>query len=188
MRDDLTGLVLAGGASRRMGEDKALLDVDGRVLVVYVAERLASVCETVLIAPGTRQLHELSWRQIDDVATQAGPLGGILAALAVADTPLVAVAAVDMPDLSPQLYRHLADTWNGEAGVLPVVDGQPQPLHAIYATAALREVAALFDAGERSPARALTRLGALEIELPAGAWIFSLNTPDDLRRFRSRPS
>ena len=171
-----------------MGEDKAFLDVDGRVLVVYVAETLASVCETVLVASGSRRLQGLPWQQVEDVAPDTGPLGGILAALAVADTPLVAVAAVDMPDLRPQLYRDLAGIWDGEAGVLPVVDGQPQPLHAVYATAAMQDLAALFHAGERSPARALTRLGALEIELPAGAWTFSLNTPDDLRRFRSRPS
>ena len=95
MRDDLTGLVLAGGRSRRMGTDKALLTVDGRPLVSHVATRLATLCPTVLVAPGPRRLLQVVWPQDDDRIAGAGPLAGILGGLAAATTPLVAVVAAD---------------------------------------------------------------------------------------------
>lgn len=185
VREDLTGLVLAGGRSRRMGADKALVEVDGRPLVRVVAARLAHVCVEVLVAPGARRLPDLPWRQVGDRVAGEGPLAGILGGLAAASTPLVAVAGVDMPAVDPDLYAALADAWDGtQPAVVPVAAGRPQPLHAVYATAALPRFAALFDAGERAPTRALTRLQAHGVEVPQGtAWAASLDTPDDLARF-----
>lgn len=181
----MTGLVLAGGAGRRMGADKALIDVDGRPLVVHVADRLATVCAPVLVAPGARRLADLTWTQVDDRLAGQGPLAGILGGLAVATTPLVAVVGVDMPALSPNLFVTLARRWKGEPAVVPVANGRLQPLHAVYAVAALTRFAALFDAGERSPTRALEQVGAAlhEVTQPA-QWATSLNTADDLTRFR----
>jgi molybdopterin-guanine dinucleotide biosynthesis protein A len=74
---------------------------------------------------------------------------------------------------------------------VPVVDGRPQPLHAIYASGAAGPLRALFDAGERSPTAALARLGALHVQ-PAvwraadhdGRFARGLNRPDDLARLR----
>lgn len=187
MRDDLTGLVLAGGASQRMGADKALLDVGGRPLVAYVAQRLSAVCATVLVAPGDRTLPGLPWERIDDRVAGEGPLAGILGGLAAAGTPLVAVAGVDMPELSPSVYLELAARWDGGPAVVPVRDGRLEPLHAVYATSALAAFAKLFDAGERSPTRALELLGATTHHVDAaGRWAASLNTPQDLARFRDR--
>lgn len=199
----MTGLVLAGGRSRRMGRDKALLPIGGRRLVDHVAARLAEVCDEVLIASGERRLPDVRWRQIPDVRPDAGPLAGILAGLAAATTPLVAVAGVDMPAVSPDLYVRLAELHERPAarsetprhphaaaaavGVLPVVAGRPQALHAVYATAALPRLAALMAAGERSPTAALLRLGVrtVDVDDPAGA-TRSVNTPEDLRRLAGR--
>lgn len=184
---DMTGLVLAGGTSRRMGSDKALIDLRGRPLVVYVGELLSTVCTAVLIAPGQRRLPDLAWTQVDDRVVGQGPLAGILGGLATATTPLMAVVGVDMPEFSPPLLALLADRWRGEPALVPVAGGRVQPLHAVYATAALPQLAALFDAGERSPTRALERLGAATHEVAEpGRWARSLNTSDDLARFRRR--
>jgi molybdopterin-guanine dinucleotide biosynthesis protein A len=187
MRTDLTGLVLAGGRSRRMGTDKALLTVDGRPLVSHVAARLATSCPTVLVAPGPRRLLQVVWQQVDDRVAGAGPLAGILGGLAAAKTPLVAVVAVDMPQADPGLLIDLANAWNGHAAVVPVHDGRPQPLHAVYATSALRRFAAVFDAGERSPTRALARVDALLLPVRStGRWARDLDTREDLARFRAQ--
>lgn len=180
----MTGLVLAGGGSRRMGSDKALLDIDGRPLVCRVAERLATMCVAVLVASGGRHLDDLPWTQIDDRAPGAGPFGAILGGLAAASTDLVAVVAVDMPHADAALLRTLADRWTGQAAVVPVVNGRPQPLHAVYAVSALPRLAVLFDGGERSVTRAL-RLTDAAFHAVAGPdrWARNLNTPDDVTRF-----
>lgn len=184
VRDDLTGLVLAGGASRRMGHDKALLDVDGRRLVHHVAARLSAVCARVLVAPGARRLPGLPWAQVDDLAPGEGPLAGIIGGLAVASTPLLAVVAVDMPRVDPAVLAVLADAWDGGVAVVPVAAGRPQPLHAVYAVARLPVLTAAFAAGERSVSRALGRTDAVFLDVGDDRWALDLDTPDDLLRFR----
>jgi molybdopterin-guanine dinucleotide biosynthesis protein A len=185
VRDDLTGLVLAGGASRRMGGDKALLHVDGRPLVDHVALRLASVCTTVLVAPGPRLLPDLPWKQVDDHVAGEGPLSGIIGGLAAASTPLVAVVAVDMPHVDPAVLVSLADAWDGQPAVVPVVGGRTQPLHAVYAVAGLARLTTAFAAGDRSVSRVLPRVGALFVTVDdGGRWADDLDTPEDLGRFR----
>lgn len=184
----MTGLVLAGGESRRMGTDKALLELEGRPLVVHVAERLATVCCSVLVAPGARPLTGLPWQLVVDRRRGEGPLAGILGGLAAARTPLVAIVGVDMPHVDPAMLAALAEHWRGGPAVVPVVDGHLQPLHAVYATAALPLLAGLFDAGERSPARALEHVGATTYEVDGPTpWAADLDTPDDVARLRGDP-
>lgn len=186
----LTGLVLAGGGSTRMGRDKALLEVGGRRLVDRVGAALEAVCAEVLVASGDgRRLAGLPWPQVADAQPDAGPLAGILAGLRGATTPLVAVVAVDMPRASPPLLLHLAALWAGEPAVVPVAAGRPQPLHAVWAADAAGRVAALLAAGERSPTRAVAALGARlagPSELPEaerdGRFAVNINRPADLRR------
>lgn len=185
MRDDLTGLVLAGGAGRRIGRDKAAIEVDGQSLLARVAGRLATRCPTVLVAGGDRALPAGPWRPIDDRPGGGGPLAGLLGALAVAETPLVAVVAVDMPHADPAVLAALADAWQGEAAVVPVAAGRPQPLHAVYATAGLPRLASLFDAGARSVTDVVRRTTAAWVPVVGPArWAENINTPDDLRRLR----
>ncbi len=170
-----------------MGADKALLDVHGQPLVHHVAQRLATVCTTVLVAPGPRRLPDLPWEQVDDHVAREGPLSGIIGGLAAALTPLVAVVAVDMPQVDPAVLVTLADAWQGQAAVIPVVDGRPQPLHAVYAAAATADLTTAFSDGERSVSRVLGRVDAVFLEIDGGGrWAADLDTPEDLQRFRRR--
>lgn len=181
---ELTGLVLAGGRSRRMGTDKALLELDGRPLLWRVAEQLGEVCPRVIVAAGSRPLPPLPWERVADRVAGAGPLAGIIGGLGVTTTPLLAVAAVDMPAVSPAVFVDLAGRWDGRSpAVVPRSAGRLQPLHAVWATAALPDLIALFDAGERSPTRALARLASTVVSIDGeGAWAASLNTPADIAR------
>ncbi|MDP8928953.1 MAG: NTP transferase domain-containing protein, partial [Actinomycetota bacterium] len=115
----LTGLVLAGGRGRRLGRDKALVEVAGEPLVVRAARRLEQCCQAVFVASGDgRRLGELAWEQVADAVSEGGPLAGILAGLERATTPLVAVVAVDLPHLNPAVLQRLAGEWRGEAAVV----------------------------------------------------------------------
>lgn len=191
----LTGLVLAGGRSTRMGRDKATLIVDGERLVDRAVAVLAQCCDEVLLAAAGRPLSVAGARTISDAELDAGPLAGIVAGLEAAATDLVAVIAVDLPDASAAVLDLLAATWEGEAGVAPLVDGVMEPLHAVYATAAAGRYADLLRAGERSPRRALEGLGARLVgpeewgtAAADGRFARSLNSPGDLvARPRSEP-
>lgn len=145
----MTGVVLAGGRSTRMGRDKALLEVDGIALVDRAAATLRQVCGEVLIASGDgARLGRPG--EIADALPDAGPLGGLLAALEAAAHPLVAVLAVDMPHASAAVLEALAATLDGADAAVPVVDGRAHPLHAVYATRALAALRAYLERGGRS--------------------------------------
>lgn len=184
----MTGLLLAGGGSRRMGRDKAGIQFEGGTLASRAARKLAEVCDEVLVASGDgKRLASLGLRQVADATAERGPLGGIVAGLEAAGHPLVAVVAVDMPFASPALLRMLAALAAGQDAVVPVTRQGPQPLHAVYATDAATAFRASFEAGRLSVRDALglvrTRFVApreWRAADPSGRFAENLNTPEDL--------
>ncbi len=124
----VTGLILAGGASRRMGSDKALVAFDGEPLLRRVATRLLEVCDEILVASGDgERLRAFGHRQVADARQGSGPLGGLVAGIEAASNDLVAAVAVDMPFASSGLLAEMARRWAGEDAVVPVSDRGPEP-------------------------------------------------------------
>ena len=175
----MTGLVLAGGRSSRMGQDKAVLRLGGRRLVDIVVGILTPVCSEVFVAAGDRAIPELDVRQIRD-GGDAGPLGGIVAGLAAASTDLVAVVAVDMPFADGSLLVRLAEQWVDEVAVVPRTGERLQPLHAVYAKHAQRPLNASLRRGQRSPAHALIDLGARVVAVDDDRFAHNVNRAADL--------
>lgn len=149
---DRSGVVLAGGRSRRFGAgDKALAELDGEPLVARVARRVATVVGVVTVSCRPSQAerfeHALSaapvHRVVTDRVTDAGPLAGIEAGLSVATGVSTAMVACDMTFTDPAL---LDRQFEREASVEPVVpegrDGQLQPLQAVYETGAMQDAVA----------------------------------------------
>lgn len=156
----MTGLVLCGGSSRRLGRDKALVPLGGRALVDRVVARLREVCGQVLLAVGDdpQRLAGRGDATVLDEPSGAGPLAGVAAGLAAAPTRAVAVCGVDHPDIAPSLLAELASLASGGDAAVPVVHGWPQPLHAVWTTTALPAVRAYLAAGQRSVRGVLDRL------------------------------
>jgi molybdopterin-guanine dinucleotide biosynthesis protein A len=171
-----------------MGTDKALIRFEGEPLARRVADVLAQVAGRVIVASGDGdRLGWLGLEQVADPIPDAGPLAGLVAGLERADTPLVAVAAVDMPFASARLLRVLADRWDGEAAVVPSSARGREPLHAVYAAKAAPPLRTALERGERSVVRALSALRVLELPPaewrhadPEGAFARNLNRPQDV--------
>ena len=162
---DCTGLVLAGGESRRMGFDKTALRMDGQTLLQRAVERLRGIFPTVLVS--VRQIRPDAGlpadvlQVVDELSGDepAGPLAGLCAGLAEAKTPWVFVLAADMPFIAPAAIEYLAQQRAGYQAVVPMIAGHPQPLAAFYAAEALPSVrAVLAGEGKRSFRVALERL------------------------------
>lgn len=176
MIDDCTGLVLAGGESRRMGSDKTVLVWDGATLLERACTRLQAIFPRVLVS--LRQPREgLAWEQVLDQAgadgalagplagALAGPLAGLAAGLAAARTPWVFVLAADMPLISVRTIEALAARRSGSQAVVPVAGGVLQPLAAFYPSDALPEIEALLATpGRHGPRALLERIGACRVD------------------------
>jgi molybdopterin-guanine dinucleotide biosynthesis protein A len=189
---DTVGVVLAGGASRRMGRDKAALAVDGETLAARAARRLLGVCPRVAIADGGRGLVP-GLPCLPD-APGAGPAAGILgAARDLPGHPLL-VLACDLPRVSEALLRELVGCLpvaeGGEAGDTPDAGTDPdwvvprwerglEPLCALYRPAALAALAAAVERGIAAPHR-LAEAAGLRVRFLEGERLRRCGHPADL--------
>ena len=189
----MAGVVLCGGESSRMGYDKALLEIEGRVLVEVLAERLAEVCDPVVLATGAAgRLGWMDYPEVDDAVAYAGPLAGVVAAFGAIDHDVLAVVAVDMPAANPILLRYLADRVDNFDAVVPESPRGVEPLHAIYTRRALPALTRALHSRRRSMHGVLEELtvrvcGEKEL-LRAGfgtSFAANVNEPDDLWMLRA---
>lgn len=188
----VTGVVLAGGKSTRLGRDKALLRVDaGPTLIGLAVERLRElVAEVVVVADEHERLGQLAARMVPDVYPGRGVLGGIYSGLVAARHQHVLVVGCDMPFLSPRLLSYLLALPRDYDLLLPRHGaGLLEPLHAVYSRTC-REVIQ-----RQLLARRYSAIGYLdevrvryveEAELrqvdPELRSFFNVNTAEDLRR------
>jgi molybdopterin-guanine dinucleotide biosynthesis protein A len=152
---DACGVVFCGGASRRMGRDKAGLVLDGRTLLERAAGVLAEFAPRVLLASGDRPHYpELGLGCVLDESAGAGPLAGLAAALeclGTAGVDYACVLACDMPRASAAAFRVLlARARDAGADVCLVrTDAGLEPLFGVYHARVLAAVRAALARGER---------------------------------------
>lgn len=188
--EDCTALILAGGDSRRMGQDKATLVLDGKSLLERVTGTMQAIFPRVIVSVRQQRVG-LELRQVCDEVTASGPLAGLIAGLAQAETPWVFAVACDMPFVSPALVVKLADFRAGHQAVVPMVGGHPQPLAAFYAASALEAMRTSLASGDLSLRGMLGKLDVCfvdEAELRACDLqlrsFFDLDTPQDVAAAR----
>lgn len=178
----MVGVVLAGGASRRMGRDKALLRLDGERLVDRAIRRLAVVCDEVLVADRGRGL--VSGRPSVADGPGAGPGAGLLgAARQRPSSPLLALAC-DLPAVGRSVLEALV-ALPGDL-CLPRWQGGIEPLCALYRPPALVALARRMAAGEWAP-RGLCDEPGLEISWLEGPALEALGPPAELFANLNRP-
>lgn len=188
----VSGAVLAGGGSRRMGSDKRHVMIDGVPLLMRAIEAVQTIADEVLIVgdPNAKVVGtEVVTRVVGDLRPGEGPLAGIEAALDAARHPWVLVVAVDHPWLAPRVLELLVDRlrMSDARAVLLGTDRGPQPLVGAYRRTAGTAVSALLDTGERRATRLPQVLDAIVIGPhewlaldDTGATARDVDTPADL--------
>lgn len=174
------GVVLAGGAGKRMGGSKATVDFRGRPLLCYPIDALRAVLgEVAVVCKEDTVLPVLPpevaiWCEPEP---ETHPLVGVVAALRTAAGRPVVVCAGDMPCVTPEAIRALADAPAGAAAVVARAGGRLQPLLARYSPAALATIEAR-DPGEPAT-RVVERLEPLVVDVDERV-AFNVNAPEDL--------
>jgi molybdenum cofactor guanylyltransferase len=199
------GWVLAGGASVRMGRDKALLEIGGRPLISLALDKLRALGLEPRIAGSRPDLATFAPVILDNFP-QCGPLGGIEAALAASEAERHLFLPVDLPALPIEFLTWMARRAeaSGTAATLPLLAGRPQPLCAVYSRRLLPGLRAALSAGQYKvmdaiEASAGDSLDAFEVEPLAAAltpeswppappvqdWFRNLNTPEEYEALRT---
>ena len=129
----ITGVILAGGKSSRMGTDKALLKLDGRPFVAHVASTLQSVfTRVILVASDASAYGFLGLKTFGDDYQECGPLGGIHSALIHADGADIFVSACDTPFITRELVGYIVNFHSSAAATIPSLNQQLHPLCGLY--------------------------------------------------------
>jgi molybdopterin-guanine dinucleotide biosynthesis protein A len=135
---DVTGVLLAGGKSRRMGLDKRFLKLGGQTLLrraLSVYERLFTEI-LVVIAEPVPELGDIGHQIVTDLIPNCATLGGLYTGLSVARNPRIFAAACDMPFPNPAVIGHLLECGDDDV-VMPKLATGLQPMHAVYSKACL---------------------------------------------------
>jgi molybdopterin-guanine dinucleotide biosynthesis protein A len=145
-----TGFVVAGGQSRRMGRDKALLPWAGVTLLDRALQTLQQVCGRVAILCGpVARYEDRGVPLIVDRVQGAGPLAGLIAGLETLGEEPGAFLAVDLPGVPPALLADLVERSAAADAVVPLSNSGPEPLCAVYTRACLEPARRRIAAGER---------------------------------------
>ena len=192
---DVTGVLLAGGKSRRMGQDKRLLSVGDETLYTRSLSVLRAIFERVVVVVAQDSpLVASDAPVLRDVIPQCGSLGGLYTGLKQAETEWVFAVACDMPFLDPGTIRHFTSL-KGEGDVImaKLLNGF-QPMHALYHRNCLPIMESLIQEQDFKihrladhPALRVRIVTPVELSRvdPEGRSFYNVNTPADLAAARS---
>lgn len=181
LRPRAGALILAGGDSRRMGRDKALLPIDGRPMIASIADQLKPLFEEIVISADRPDAYAfLGLPVVADAEPGQGPLMGIASGLPHMTQDLDFVTACDIPRIDLSFVNGLIKLAVGFDIVLPYYDeGQYEPLFAVYRKTVVPEAARILAAGGRSILDLLERVKVNLIKIPDRRLIRNVNTEED---------
>jgi molybdopterin-guanine dinucleotide biosynthesis protein A len=180
----LNGLVLAGGRSTRMGEDKSIAKWHGKEQRYYVADILKACCDDVFISCKAEQEKAVdkNYKVITDEYEDAGPLGGILSAFHKKQGVAWLVVACDLPLLDEKTIRYLIQNRDKDAVATTFKsthDSLPEPLITIWEPTALLLLETAVSEGKYSPQKVLIKAKIKLLEPPDASALMNVNTPEE---------
>jgi len=185
------GLVLSGGASRRMQHDKALIDYHGEPQLLWTYRLLSSVLDRVFISVRGDQRDEPVRRdlpQIVDAFEDAGPAAGILSAQALYPDVAWLVVACDLPRLDTATLQDLLQSRDPSREATAFIsshDGLPEPLCALWEPASHAKLLERVQSGRSCPRKALIQGDTQLLQPYAAHALDNINTPEELATLRA---
>ncbi len=180
-------VVLAGGRSTRFGKDKAFERLEGKELIQHGLDVLKALFGQVIVIANTpARFHRFDLAVASDVIEGAGSLGGILTGLVHVRAERCFVAACDMPFLNPRLIAALYECSAQYDIVVPIVRGEPEPLHAVYSKRCTARIVQMIARKQYRIVDLYSYVSTLRVEEaewrrldPEGLSFFNINTPAD---------
>ncbi len=184
------GLVLSGGKSSRMGQDKGAIDYHGISQTKYLADELNKVCEKTFISCREEQSDEAhlnNYPQIKDSFLNLGPMGGILSAFAEHPNAVWMVVACDLPFVNKDMFAELIENRNIFKTATCFINpdmGWAEPLCTIYEPKARNRLFQFLGAGYSCPRKMLLNSQIHTIKSKNIKGLENANTPEDYKQFK----
>ncbi len=186
----MTGAILSGGKSRRMGFNKAFIRINDETIIERSLTLFKSIFDHVFIVANDIALYEnLDARVYSDIYKDAGSLGGVYTALFHADGGWAFVTACDMPYLNDRVIRKILNVpLKGYEAVVPFINGRYHPMHALYSKKCLKPIESMIKEGNLRINDLLDIIKVKKLsetdfgDLPITASVENINTREDLLR------
>ena len=181
--DTCGAVILAGGRSRRMGCCKATLEIDGQTMLERLLEKLSGFKERLLSANNPDLAAGLPVRLVSDLYQDAGPLGGLHAALSATEKDALLCVSCDLPNFTTELAQLLLNRFPPGAGAMACRDsnGQVHPLCGIYTKSVLPVLEEHLRDGDRRMMSFLKDVRCIYLDtggLIPDRCFFNMNTPE----------
>jgi molybdopterin-guanine dinucleotide biosynthesis protein A len=181
----ITGIVLAGGKSSRMGYDKGLAKVGERKMIELVIQSLKKVCDEIIIISNTNAYNYLDIPVYVDLIKDCGPIGGIFTGLFHSQSDRNLIVACDMPFVSDKLLNTIIDNCENTKIVIPSINGQLEPLCGYYHKDIILKLKSFIDLNEYSVHKIIKHFAYKAIPFDSNSILLTnVNTPDELNKIQ----
>lgn len=175
-------VILTGGASRRMGHDKAMLPVDGKAMALMLAEKYSELGPVAFSVDRKGRFPAGEYRELEDSFPGCGPLNGLVSAFEQTEEDVIFLTATDMPGGDLAAVRRLL----AHLGEYDACLYENEPLFGIYRRSCYEPALKCLEEGEYALRRFLCRINGLQLPAEHRDVLLNLNTPEDYRAFLNK--
>jgi molybdenum cofactor guanylyltransferase len=163
---DITGIILAGGKSSRMGSDKGLLLLNGSMLITHIIEAIKPLVKHIIIVSNYTDYDAFGFKRVNDLIEDSGPLAGLYSGLYHSKTENNLVLSCDVPLIKPFVLEQLTDFDNENFDVVQLQSqGKTMPLIALYKKQCMHKCLELLQNNERRLRVAVAQLNTKTINI-----------------------
>jgi len=190
----LTGVILAGGKSKRMGMNKAFLEINGQRMIDQIVGIFKDTFEEVtLVTNSPSQYLYLDLRIVTDLIPDKGALGGVYTGLFYASFQHIFVTACDMPFLNKGFIHYMVSNADNFDVVIPHSSDGLQPLHAIYSKRCIKHIDVLLQLNDLKITNFYPKVRVREVDSreilsfdPKQSLFFNINAPEDMEKAKGK--
>lgn len=188
MEKHITGIVLAGGKSSRMGADKGMVNLNGKKFIDHILSALVPNVNDVIIIANNGNYNNLGYKVYEDIVKDCGPLGGIYTGLTNSTTEINMVVSCDIPFINAGLVKYILHHSKGAEITVPVNKGNIEPLCAVYTKKMNDEIFELIKHHELKMHHMLRHFITKEVHITPklefynDKLLLNINTPEELKK------
>lgn len=183
-RNNITGIILSGGKSTRMGTDKGFLMFENKPFIQHSIDALKPVVSEIVIVSNNPNYDTFGFKRVEDIIENAGPVAGIYSGLKHSKTEYNLILSCDIPLISSKVLEKLIDAIDGVSDIIQIEsNGKKMPLIALYKKQCETTFLKLLNEGERKLQYAISQCKVKTVRLSIEDELFTrnINTPDELK-------
>ena len=183
-KKDITGIILAGGKSSRMGTDKGFLMLNEKPFIQYSIDALKPLVSEIIIVSDNPDYDTFGFKRINDTVKNAGPVAGICSGLEASSTELNLILSCDIPLINSELLQKLVDSIDDTYEIIQIESqGKSMPLIALYRKQCKDVFYKLLQTDERRLRIAVNACKSKNIRLETALELITMNinTPNELK-------